>query len=61
LEAKEYGEELLTDFFKIFGAEAPKPVYCRATDKEVNEPSLLAWQARALYEIEGTKLPEFDA
>ena len=51
----------MTDFFKIFGAEAPKPVYCRAADKAVNEHSLIAWQARALHEIEGTKLPEFDA
>lgn len=59
-EAKEYGEELLSDFFKIFGDQAPHPVYCRASDKSTDENALIAWQARALYQIEGEKLPEFD-
>jgi HTH-type transcriptional regulator/antitoxin HigA len=59
-EAKEYGEELLADFFKVFGGEAPRPVYCRAGNKGVSEHALLAWQARALHQVEGKELPEFD-
>jgi HTH-type transcriptional regulator/antitoxin HigA len=60
-EAKEYGEELLGDFFKIFGDQAPKPVYCRAGGEKVSEHALTAWQAQALHKIEGERLPAFDA
>lgn len=60
LEAQEYGEELLSDFFKVFGEQAPRPVFCRTGAQNVSEHSLIAWQARALHQIEGEKLPKFD-
>lgn len=58
-QAREYGEELLSDLFSVFGSEPPEPVHCRRSEKPINEHSLLAWQARALHEISGEKLAEF--
>ncbi len=58
-EAKGYAEELLTDFFSIFGGKTPKPVYCRSGNKDVCQNSLLAWQAQALYEVKNEELPSF--
>jgi HTH-type transcriptional regulator / antitoxin HigA len=59
-EAKEYAEEILSEFFTVLGDQAPKPVFCRASDQAVNENALIAWQARILHAIQGEKLPEFD-
>ncbi|MCJ7624815.1 MAG: ImmA/IrrE family metallo-endopeptidase, partial [Anaerolineaceae bacterium] len=47
-EAKEYAEELLEELFSVFQAHIPQPVYCRNTDRQVNEFSLTAWQSRVL-------------
>ena len=58
-EAKGYAEELLTEFFAIFGEKTPKPVYCRSGNKDVCQNSLLAWQAQALYAVKNIELPSF--
>lgn len=58
-EAKEYGEEVLTDFLDILCVQEPQAVYCRRTDKQVSEASLVVWQARVLRLIQDETLPAF--
>ena len=59
-EAKEYAEELLTDLFAVFGGKTPQPVYCKRTDRPMNENALLAWQARVLSLVQNEQLPPFE-
>ncbi len=60
-EAKEYGEELLSCFFNIFNGKPPHPVHCRSGKDVVDHNSLVAWQARCLYQIKTAKLPAYKA
>ena len=47
-QAKDYAEDLLQDFFAVFGDRDPQPVCCRKTDKPIDNQALIAWQAQAL-------------
>jgi HTH-type transcriptional regulator / antitoxin HigA len=58
-EAKEYAEELLLNLFSVFQGQMSKPVYCKRTERVMNENALLAWQARALAMVRNEKLPPF--
>jgi HTH-type transcriptional regulator / antitoxin HigA len=47
-DAKQYAEELLEQFFAVFGDAQTDRLYCRNSDKQLNECALTAWQARVL-------------
>lgn len=59
-EAKEYAEELLVDLFAVFHGQTPQPVYCKRTDRPLNENALLAWQARVLALVSNEQMPPFE-
>jgi len=59
-EAKEYSEELLAILFNSFKGQIPQAVYCKSSDRQMNENALLAWQARVLSMVENEKLPSYD-
>ena len=57
--ARQFGEELLNEFFAVFGASLPRQVYCRRTDAPINTHALMAWQARVLRLIQEKTLPPY--
>ncbi|MCD4673731.1 MAG: ImmA/IrrE family metallo-endopeptidase, partial [Anaerolineaceae bacterium] len=59
-EAKEYSEELITALFDVFKGQMPQAVYCKHSDRPMNEKALLAWQARVLASVKNEQLPPFD-
>ncbi len=58
-QAKEYCEELLTKFFSVFGEDIPEQVYCRYSDKEIDQNALMVWHAKILQMISLESLPAF--
>jgi HTH-type transcriptional regulator/antitoxin HigA len=59
-EAKAQAEELLAALFRPFQRNAPRPVYCRNSEGEMDHQALAAWQARALALADEQELPPFD-
>ena len=59
-EAKLRAEALLVDFFSIFGATMPQPVFCRRTGRTPDVNALVAWQAQALRLAQAEALPDYD-
>jgi HTH-type transcriptional regulator/antitoxin HigA len=59
LEAKQYAEEILEQFFSIFGGVNTTRVHCRNSNKEINDNALSAWQARVLSIASEFELPPY--
>jgi HTH-type transcriptional regulator/antitoxin HigA len=59
-EAKEYSEEILSNFFSVFGGKMPQHVYCRKTDRDIGENALFAWQAKVLTTALQEELPFYN-
>jgi len=58
-EAKDYAEELLEKFFSVFAGCSQQRVYCRNTDRQLDENALAAWQARVLHIASEQELPPY--
>jgi len=59
--ARQNSEELLADLFSVFKNNQPEPVFCRHGNRQINQNALFAWQARAIKQIEGADLPDYDS
>jgi HTH-type transcriptional regulator/antitoxin HigA len=58
-QAKGQAEELLLDLFSVFGGKVPQPIYCKNSDKDVDQNALIAWQARVVELASQEDLPSF--
>ncbi|RLE45775.1 hypothetical protein DRJ25_05175 [Candidatus Woesearchaeota archaeon] len=58
-QAKGMAEELLLDFFSVFGNSVPQPIYCKNTDADIDTNALIAWQAKAMELASQEDLPPF--
>lgn len=47
------------DLFSVFGDTMPQPIYCKNSDKDVDQNALIAWQARAVELASQEDLPPF--
>ncbi len=56
--AKRVGERLLDGLFAAFAGNPPAAVYCRHSQKAVDENALLAWQAFVLQQTKDDSIPE---
>ncbi|MHA1279635.1 MAG: ImmA/IrrE family metallo-endopeptidase [Candidatus Helarchaeota archaeon] len=59
--AKSIGERLLDRLFSVFTGELSTPVYCRHSQKQINENALLAWQAHVLNLVSSESLPKYQS
>ncbi len=58
--AKEFSEGLLTEFFSVFRGMESDRVYCRYSDKEVDQNAILAWQAMAIHDLQAEEIGEYN-
>jgi HTH-type transcriptional regulator/antitoxin HigA len=58
-EAKAYAEELLERLFAAFEGQKLERLYCRSSNRKLDENALIAWQARALELAKEQELPPY--
>ena len=57
--AKDSGEELLIQLFNVFSDNQPERVFCRYSDREIDQNAITAWHAMTLNLANEEDLPEF--
>lgn len=58
-QARTLAEDLLENLFAVFKAQPASPIYCKSTERAIDENALLAWQARILNLLLEQELPQF--
>ena len=59
-EARIHAEELLEWLFSHFRQLYERQMFCRMSDREMDENALVAWQAKVLQVVQEMELPSFD-
>jgi len=59
-EAKQHAGKILSGLFSVFQGALPEPLYCKRSERPINEKALLAWQARILSLLNNEQLPAFE-